>query len=334
MAQVSGFFFGPIWDDDYYYDDYYGYDLIGTGYDDYIVGSYGSDEVDGRDGNDTIEGLDGNDTLAGKDGHDDVYGDDGHDIVTGGRGRDWLDGGRGNDRVGGGDGADTLWGGPGDDLIGGDNEPDNLYGNSGRDTLVGGNQNDTLDGGDGNDTLEGGNGLDTALYRDWLGREARFTRIDSDTILIDLPDGSRDRLVTMEQAEFADGVFDIREVTQEEAFVFRLYDAVYDRPADDGLDFWVNKLEAGMSEAEVAASFLDSAEYKAKFSDDLSDKALIEQLYEVVLGREGDTAGCDFWLGRLEDGLAREDMLLLFTESPENVAAHADELEAGMFYLG
>lgn len=315
----------------WWYDDDRHY--YGTIFDDYIIGSRYNDVIDAGGGDDIVEGRDGNDNLAGKGGNDDVYGDDGRDTVTGGDNRDFLDGGRGDDRVGGGRGADTLYGGPGNDLLGGDSEPDVLFGGPGRDTLVGGTENDTLDGGTSDDTLDGGPGADLAVYPDLRGDDVEARRLGPDTVVLTLPDGSQDRLVSVERAEFSDGILDLRPASRSEAFVFRLYDAVFDRPADSGLTHWVDEMTGGMTEAEVAKAFIASPEYASRFGEDLSDAALIGRLYDHVLGREADGAGSEFWLARLDDGLAREDMLMFFTESPENLAAHAEALEAGMFYL-
>ncbi len=311
---------------------YGGIDYNGTIFDDFIDGTRYNDRISGRDGDDTIYGWDGDDTLAGNDGRDEVYGEFGWDTVTGGDGRDYLDGGPGNDVVGGGQGTDTLYGGSGDDLLGGDGNADFLLGNDGRDTLVGGNGDDTLWGDAGDDTLDGGANIDTAVYELSFDR-VEVRRTGPDTILIDLPDGSRDRLDFMEFAEFTDGIFSIGAATEEEGFVYRLYQAVYDRPADEGLDFWVDRMADGLSEEEVAAAFVDSPEYEDRYGTGNTDAELIDALYENVFGREADDAGRDFWLDQLAGPLEQEDMLLIFSESPENVAAYEQELEAGLFYI-
>ncbi|MGF1447286.1 MAG: DUF4214 domain-containing protein [Pikeienuella sp.] len=310
----------------------YGYDYNGTAFDDWLLGTNFNDEISGRDGFDTIEGFDGDDLLKGNDDGDVIYGDYGWDTLVGGDGRDFLDGGPGNDRVGGGQGTDTLYGFSGDDLIGGDGNPDFLYGEAGRDTLVGGNGDDSLWGGTGDDQIDGGNGVDVAFYeRSFEGVEIR--RLGPDSVAVALPDGSEDRLDFVEFAEFTDGVFEIRATTDDEGVVYRLYEAAYDRPSDDGLDWWVAQMAAGMSEETVAAEFLKSPEYTALYGENPSDADLIDALYENVLGREADAAGREFWLDALASGLSEEEMLLIFSESPEHIAAHAAQLDAGMFYL-
>lgn len=313
-------------------DDYFGVDLEGSSFDDLLLGTNFDDEIEGFGGDDTIEGFGGNDLLAGKDGRDLIYGDDGRDTVTGGDDRDWLEGGFGDDVLGGGTESDTIFGGPDDDLIGGDGGADDLIGEQGFDTLVGGAGNDVLEGGRQDDTLDGGPGTDIAIFLA-NGTEAERVRIDTRTVEITLADGSTDRLIDVEEAEFDDGTLVIGPATAHEGFVFRLYDGVYGREADEGLDFWVAELDAGLSDMAVATAFLESPEYEQRFGSDSTPEDLIDALYDNVLGREADAAGRDYWLAQLDAGASEEAMMLAFTESAENVAAHAEALEVGVFYL-
>jgi Ca2+-binding RTX toxin-like protein len=103
--------------------------VIGSAFDDAIVGDEGPNSLIGGAGNDTLEGGGGNDTLEG---------DNGLDVLDGGGGVDSLLGGNGNDQLVGGASVDRLFGDDGDDTF------------FTRDTLF-----DTLDGGDGSDSVTG-----------------------------------------------------------------------------------------------------------------------------------------------------------------------------------
>jgi Ca2+-binding RTX toxin-like protein len=74
--------------------------LIGSEYDDDLMGDNGANKFHGFDGNDNIFGLGGDDEL------------------NGWWGKDWLYGGADNDSLWGGEDGDTLSGGPGADMFG------------------------------------------------------------------------------------------------------------------------------------------------------------------------------------------------------------------------
>ena len=166
--------------------------VVGSNFNDRLVGVIGGGSLVGRDGDDVIKtngsivawGGAGNDRIIGHTIATDeqLYGDAGDDILLGLGGVDILWGGVGNDHLYGGLGVDTLYGGAGDDILrgnrgadivsGGDgsdrlyggNQNDLLQGDAGKDYLVGGSGDDRLDGGAGNDSLTGGLGVDTFVF--------------------------------------------------------------------------------------------------------------------------------------------------------------------------
>jgi Ca2+-binding RTX toxin-like protein len=170
--------------------------LIGSKFDDVLVGNASTNVIDGGDGNDTITGSSNDDKMYGGAGNDvflvewSYHGDyydggtgidtfsadvavlDGYvqeiDLASGTN--NWEDhfvsienliGGANNDKFWGTDGENSFWGRAGNDLLDGRGGDDKLYGEAGDDTLLGGAGNDVLDGGVGNDLLAGGTGADT-----------------------------------------------------------------------------------------------------------------------------------------------------------------------------
>ncbi len=108
----------------------------------------------------TLENLIGsayNDTLIGNSLANSLVGGAGDDILQGHGGNDTLVGGVGDDILQGHEGNDTLVGGVGDDL---------LQGHGGNDTLVGGAGDDLLQGFELGDTFDGGEGIDTLSYEE------------------------------------------------------------------------------------------------------------------------------------------------------------------------
>jgi Ca2+-binding RTX toxin-like protein len=172
--------------------------LIGSKFDDVLVGDASVNKIYGGDGNDTITGGHNDDFMFGGNGNDtfivewsyhgDTYdGGDGIDtfnadiavlgdykqeidLATGTN--NWEDhfisienivGSANNDKFWGTDGVNVFWGRNGNDLLDGRGGDDKLYGEAGDDTLIGGAGNDLLDGGIGNDILVGGTGADTLI---------------------------------------------------------------------------------------------------------------------------------------------------------------------------
>ena len=107
-----------------------------------------------------IIGTNFNDILIGTPDVDFIYGYGGNDRINGRGDDDSIYGGSGHDRIRGARGADTIYGNEGHDVILGGQGPDILYGESGRDRIFGQGGSDLIKGGDGMDFLSGGWGND------------------------------------------------------------------------------------------------------------------------------------------------------------------------------
>jgi hypothetical protein len=78
------------------------------------------------------------------------------------------------------------------------------------------------------------------------------------------------------------------------AFVDALYQDLLGRSADAaGEAFWVGRLAAGASEAEVVQGFLQSTEAVTR---------VVDSLYAAYLHRQGETAGMNFWVQEIQSG--------------------------------
>jgi len=118
-----------------------------------------------------------------------------------------------------------------------------------------------------------------------------------------------------------DGVVPDPAKTESYLKVERLYRACLSRKPDaGGITWWVHQLDAGMELRDMAARFMDSAEFRTKYGD-VSDAEFIQLLYINVLGRAPDAGGYAYWLGRIASGYPKQDILVSFSESPENKAA-------------
>ncbi|CAN5645087.1 hypothetical protein BH10ACT1_BH10ACT1_41340 [soil metagenome] len=99
--------------------------------------------------------------------------------------------------------------------------------------------------------------------------------------------------------------------------VDRLYRSAFGRlPDTAGLTANVAHRDRGMVARDLAGNFLASSEFTRTYGTP-DDRAFTALLYRNALGREPSTADLDRWSARLAGGLARRDMLLQFSESPE-----------------
>ncbi len=101
--------------------------------------------------------------------------------------------------------------------------------------------------------------------------------------------------------------------------IARLYQAYFDRlPDQTGMNFYRDGRADGRSLESVSQEFLGSAEFVSTYGS-LGNRAFIEQLYRNVLGRNGDSGGINFWVGRLNSGSSRSGVVIEFAQSSEFV---------------
>ena len=123
------------------------------------------------------------------------------------------------------------------------------------------------------------------------------------------------------------GLFDPDETA---TAVGRIYRAALGRDPDaDGLLYWINRVRDGTSLDTVADGFLSSNEFSQRYGNP-SDSRYIDLLYENVLGRPPEQDGKDYWLGQLNSGADRGDVLNGFAQSPEFQASTAEDYRDGV----
>jgi len=134
--------------------------VIGSAFNDYLIGNSSANVLNGGAGNDTLEGIGGGDTMNG--------GVDANNLPTGNNTVTYEHANAAviaslatNTGTIGGSASDTFIN---IQNLTGSNSDDRLTGNSGDNILMGGVGNDTLEGLGGNDLLDGGAGINTASY--------------------------------------------------------------------------------------------------------------------------------------------------------------------------
>lgn len=117
------------------------------------------------------------------------------------------------------------------------------------------------------------------------------------------------------------------------AQMYRLYQAAFARKPDgDGLGYQINAMESsGLPLAQVSQNFISSPEFNSRYGA-LDNAAFVTQLYRNVLGRAPDASGLSFHVQRLASGTGRRDVLIGFSESPENQSATSADIARGISY--
>jgi len=205
-----------------------------------------------------------------------------------------------------------------------------IEGGEGRDTLDGGAGDDVLIGGGDADLLVGGDGRDVALFI--RAYDLLAVRVGGDEITVFGADGDADRLRGVERAQFDNGLLLFDGQEEDTGFLFRLYAAAFGRDADDGLLFWLDRRGEGTAREVIAEGFVESDEFALRYGAAPSDEAYVEALYTNVHGRAPDDLGRAFWLSELDKGQSRAEVLIGFTDSPENIAATEDAVADGIFF--
>ena len=219
-------------------------------------------------------------------------------------------------------------------MTGGDGN-DILSGNDQNNVLQGFGGNDRLNQSGGSDTMDGGNGVDTAVY---TGKRSDYRLDTTSTVKIDKLGGGTDTLISIERIQFSDGTLAFDKGAGEIAgSAYRLYQAAFERTPDTGgLSFWIKEMDKGVRLKNVAENFLASREFVQTYGTaaTVTNTKYVELLYQHTLGRAFDQGGLSFWVSRLDTGTNdRADLLVQFSESPENQARVSAAVKDGIWYV-
>jgi hypothetical protein len=166
--------------------------------------------------------------------------------------------------------------------------------------------------------LDGKEGLDTVVFG--MQRSGYVLSNDGGKVsVLDTIHGSTTLLANVERLQFSDKMVAL-DIGGNAGESYRLYQAAFNRTPDKGgLGFWIDAMDHGQSLKEVAANFIDSAEFRQMYGAAPNDSQYVDALYENVLHRTPDAAGYDFWLHALHIA-PRAEVLVNFSESAENQA--------------
>lgn len=177
--------------------------LLGSAFDDVLVGTYLANHLAGGDGGDTITGGFGDDTLIGGGGADVLDGGGDIDLLSYAGSTSGVTVDLGTGVTGDGDaegdvisGFENLTGGDGDDTLTGSDIGNTIHGGAGDDTIRGGEGDDELEGGTGSDWIDGEGGNNTVSY----SRSEGAVNVNLYTVIVSGGDAEGDRIFSIDNA--------------------------------------------------------------------------------------------------------------------------------------
>jgi hypothetical protein len=181
--------------------------------------------------------------------------------------------------------------------------------------------------------IDGGAGLDTVIMS---GKRAGYTvSVTANGIQVRDNGGvdGTDTLVNIERVKFADVALAF-DVNGTGGSAYRIYQAAFARTPDaPGLGFWMSAMDKGQSLLSVAQGFVASNEFKTIYGANPTSTEIVSKIYENVLHRPGEADGIKFWAGVLDSKSASvAEVLMGFSDSPENVAGLIGVMSQGMAY--
>lgn len=177
-------------------------------------------------------------------------------------------------------------------------------------------------------TIDGGAGLDTMMLS---GQHSQYTITHTTTGFSVVGNGVNEWVTNVERLKFSDGYVSL-DINGDGGMAYRLYQAAFNRHPDiGGLGYQTNALDNGLTIAQVAGNFIASPEFQATYGS-VDNTQFITLLYQNVLHRAPDSGGLQFHMDEFASGQSRADMLVHFSESPENQANVIGSIQDGMFY--
>jgi hypothetical protein len=180
--------------------------------------------------------------------------------------------------------------------------------------------------------INAGKGIDTIIYQ--CNRSSFTISKNAAGWNVNSVAEGQDILVDVERLQFADRTVAL-DISGNAGQAYRVYQAAFNRvPDNGGLKYWIAQMDAGMSQVEVAARFVDSAEFRSLYGTNPANADFLTRLYTNVLHRTPDPGGYAWWLGELDAGRHNKVTALAgFSESPENQAGVLNAIMNGIDLL-
>ena len=201
----------------------------------------------------------------------------------------------------------------------------------------------TITGGSGNDTIhmpidqaltiDGGAGVDTLKFD--VGRATYKLTQTANGYAYDSLFGGMTTFSNIERLQFYDQRVALDTgISGNAGQAYRLYQAALNRTPDAaGEGFYIRSLDGGQGLREIAANFMASPEFQAKYGTPTNGQ-LVDLFYQNVLHRAADASGHDYWTNILDTNQqTRAEVLIGFSNSPELQASLVGVIGSGIEYI-
>jgi len=181
---------------------------------------------------------------------------------------------------------------------------------SGNSTVVTGSGDDTVEAGLGNSTITGGSGHSVVKL---AGKATDYvvTVQDGHAVVTHAGGGKTTDISNIQYVQLDNNKALVFANDSKEAAVSTLYAAAFGRDGDaHGLQYYFDGAKAGYSLTQIAESFLQSAEYKARPAQ--SDTDFISDLYQHTFARAAEAGGLAYWTAALASGASRAEVIANF----------------------
>lgn len=183
---------------------------------------------------------------------------------------------------------------------------------TGNSTVTTGQGADTVVAGLGNSTVVGGTS-DSVVQLHGNAADYTVTVQGNHAIVTDNSTGTHTDISKLQYVQLDNKDALIFADDTEQAAVSVLYHAALGRTADAaGLQYWLDLAAAGQELYQIGNAMTASLEFNDEAG--LSNNAFVQNLYANTFDRAADAAGLDFWLGRLDAGATRGQLIAAFAE--------------------
>jgi hypothetical protein len=199
-------------------------------------------------------------------------------------------------------------------------------------TITGTQNNETFTVTRPTETFDGLGGVNTVVFSGSLSQYT-LTQSSGSISVLNTASGQNgtETLINIQQAKFSDYtvVFDLH--SSQDQLVYELYQAAYDRiPDNGGFRYWANVADSSNASAiALADAFISAPEFSQKYGNAPDNSTYVSELYTNVLGRIPDPAGLNYWISQANAGVARDQLLVDFATSPENVSLIGQHIADG-----